>query len=137
MENEKQIVYVEQLSLTIGKETLLKDINVTFEQGKIYGIIGRNGSGKTLLFKCICGYIKPTTGHVFVNGKEIHKDIDFPDNTGMIIETPGFIANDSGYMNLKHLADIRKRIDKKRVACTGEVPCPSPGKAGKFLRHSP
>ena len=78
MENEKQIVYVEQLSLTIGKETLLKDINVTFEQGKIYGIIGRNGSGKTLLFKCICGYIKPTTGHVFVNGKEIHKDIDFP-----------------------------------------------------------
>ena len=60
MENEKQIVYVEQLSLTIGKETLLKDINVTFEQGKIYGIIGRNGSGKTLLFKCICGYIKPT-----------------------------------------------------------------------------
>lgn len=115
MENEKQIVYVEQLSLTIGKETLLKDINVTFEQGKIYGIIGRNGSGKTLLFKCICGYIKPTTGHVFVNGKEIHKDIDFPDNTGMIIETPGFIANDSGYMNLKHLADIRKRIDKKRI----------------------
>ena len=69
MENEKQIVYVEQLSLTIGKETLLKDINVTFEKGKIYAIIGRKGSAKTMLFKCICGYIKPTTGHVFVNGK--------------------------------------------------------------------
>ena len=115
MENDKQIVCIEQLSLTIGKETLLKNINLSFEQGKIYGIIGRNGSGKTLLFKCVCGYIKPTTGRIIVNGKEIGKKIDFPDNTGMIIETPGFIASDSGFTNLKHLADIRKRIDNNRI----------------------
>ncbi len=115
MENDKQIVCIEQLSLTIGKETLLKNINLSFEQGKIYGIIGRNGSGKTLLFKCVCGYIKPTTGRIIVNGKEIGKEIDFPDNTGMIIETPGFIASDSGFTNLKHLADIRKRIDNNRI----------------------
>lgn len=115
MENDKQIVCIEQLSLTIGKETLLKNINLSFEQGKIYGIIGRNGSGKTLLFKCVCGYIKPTTGRIIVNGKEIGKEIDFPDNTGMIIETPGFIASDSGFTNLKHLADIRKRIDNNGI----------------------
>ena len=109
------IVDVCQVNLELEKERLLSNISVQFERGKIYGIIGRNGSGKTLLFKCICGYIKPTSGLVTVNGKIIGKDVDFPDNTGMIIETPGFVAKDSGYVNLKHLADIRKRIGKEQI----------------------
>jgi len=109
------MIEVNDLSLIIKNSPILSDINVTFEHGKIHGLIGRNGSGKTMLMKCICGFVKPTSGEIRVDGKRIGKDCDFPDNTGIIIETPGFIPYYSGYKNLKLLADLRGKISKEDV----------------------
>lgn len=106
----KTVIKVSNLTLRIKKETILSDINISFDKGKIYGIVGRNGSGKTMLMKCICGFVKPTNGQVCVEDKIIGKDMDFPQNIGIIIETPGFIPYYSGYRNLKILAGLRKRI---------------------------
>ncbi|MBR1913630.1 MAG: ATP-binding cassette domain-containing protein [Lachnospiraceae bacterium] len=109
------IIDVKNVNLTIGKTQILKDINVSFEQGKIHGLIGRNGSGKTMLMKCICGFIKPTSGEITVDGKRVGKDVDFPKNMGIIIETPGFIPYYSGYKNLKLLAGLNNLIGKKEI----------------------
>lgn len=109
------IIEITNLSLTIKKTEILKKINISFEKGKIHGLIGRNGSGKTMLMKCICGFIKPTDGEIIVNEKRIGKDCDFPDSVGIIIETPGFIPYYSGYKNLKLLADLNKKISKEQI----------------------
>ena len=110
-----EVLSVKNVSLTIGKTQILRDINVSFEQGRIHGLIGRNGSGKTMLMKCICGFIKPTSGEITVDGKRVGKDVDFPKNMGIIIETPGFIPYYSGYKNLKLLAGLNNRIAKKEI----------------------
>lgn len=109
------IIEVKDLCLTIKKTEILKKINISFEKGKIHGLIGRNGSGKTMLMKCICGFIKPTEGEIIVNKKRVGKDCDFPDSIGIIIETPGFIPYYSGYKNLKLLADLNKKISKEQI----------------------
>ena len=109
------IITASDVSLTIGKTQILKDINVEFEEGRIHGLIGRNGSGKTMLMKCICGFIKPTKGEITVDGKRVGKDVDFPKDMGIIIETPGFIPYYSGYKNLKLLAGLNNKIGKEQV----------------------
>ncbi|WP_337405526.1 ATP-binding cassette domain-containing protein [Porcipelethomonas sp.] len=115
------IIDMKNINLKIGKNDILKNINVEFEKGKIHGLIGRNGSGKTMLMKCICGFVKPTDGTVFVADKQIGKDCDFPDSVGIIIETPGFIPYYSGYRNLKLLADLNKKIDKEKIRNTMQM----------------
>ena len=109
------IVKVEDVSLKVKKHTILNHINVEFEKGKIHGLVGRNGSGKTMLMKCICGFIKVTEGNIEVNQKVIRQDIDFPESLGLIIETPGFIPYYSGYRNLKILAEPNKKAGKKEI----------------------
>ncbi len=109
------IININNLSLKIGKNIILTNINVSFENGKIHGLIGRNGSGKTMLMKCICGFIKPTDGTVFVADKQIGKDCDFPESVGIIIETPGFIPYYSGFKNLKLLADLKRKIGRGQI----------------------
>lgn len=109
------IININNLSLKIGKNIILTNINVSFENGKIHGLIGRNGSGKTMLMKCICGFIKPTEGTVFVADKQIGKDCDFPESVGIIIETPGFIPYYSGFKNLKLLADLKRKIGREQI----------------------
>lgn len=109
------MIKVENLSLTIKEHDILKNINHYFEKGKIHGLIGRNGSGKTMLMKCICGFVRPTKGTVSVAGKVIGKDCDFPDNVGLIIETPGFIPYYSGFRNLKLLAQLNKKISGDKI----------------------
>ena len=104
------MIKVENVSLKIKKDMILRNINVEFDDGKIHGIIGRNGSGKTMLMKCICGFIRPTEGEITVAGKRIGVDCDFPESVGVIIETPEFIPYYSGFKNLKLLADIRHKI---------------------------
>lgn len=111
----KDIIEVRGLSLTIGKTAILNDVTVSLEAGKIHGLIGRNGSGKTMLMKCICGFIRPTRGVVVVDGKRVGKDVDFPKNMGIIIETPGFIPYYSGYKNLKLLAGLRNKIGREEI----------------------
>lgn len=109
------MIRINKLSLKIKKAEILKEININFEKGKIHGLIGRNGSGKTILMKCICGFIKPTEGTVFVADKQIGKDCDFPESVGIIIETPGFIPYYSGFKNLKLLADLKRKIGRERI----------------------
>ena len=109
------MIEIQRISLTIRKTEILKDIDIIFEYGKIHGLIGRNGSGKTMLMKCICGFVRPTSGTVTVAGKQIGKDCDFPESVGIIIETPGFIPYYSGYRNLKLLADLNKKIGKEEI----------------------
>ena len=112
MEN---IIQVDYLSKSFGKATVLNNINVSFSKGQIHGIVGRNGSGKTLLMKCICGFLKPTEGTVTVSGKVVGKDVEIPEDIGVIIETPGFVTNYSGYKNLKLLASVRGRISREDI----------------------
>lgn len=109
------MINTENLSLMINKTEILRDITISFDKGKIHGLIGRNGSGKTMLMKCICGFVRATSGKVRVAGKEIGKDCDFPESTGVIIETPGFIPYYSGYKNLKILADLGAKAGKEDI----------------------
>ena len=108
-------IQVNDIVLRFKKDILLDHVSYQCEQGKIHGIVGRNGSGKTLLMKCICGFIRPNEGHIYVRDKEIGKDIDFTPDTGIIIETPGFIPYYSGYRNLKVLAAINNRSSRKDI----------------------
>lgn len=113
-------ICVEHLHKSFGKEEILHGIDRTFEAGKIHGIVGNNGSGKTVLMKCICGFLIPDEGYVRVNGKEVGKDIDFPENMGIIIETPGFLPGVTGLKNLKLLASLRGLADEKKIRQTIE-----------------
>lgn len=116
-----QEIIVNHVSLQIKKARLLSDINLTLHSGKVYGLRGRNGSGKTVLMKCICGFMRPTEGSVSVNGKVIHRDMDFLPSAGIIIEEPGFFPNYSGFKNLKILAGIQNTISDDKIRQTMEL----------------
>ncbi len=111
----ESIIKVDNVIKKFGSEIALNNVSIEFERGKIYGIVGRNGSGKTVLFKTIIGFLKPTDGRIIVDGKEIGKDTDFADHIGIIIETPGFLSAYSGYKNLEYLASIKNRIGKNEI----------------------
>ena len=96
-------------------QVVLKNVSISFEKGKIHGIVGRNGSGKTVLFKCICGLMHPEEGVILVNGKRVGRDVDMPEDIGAIIEAPGFLPNYSGCKNLRFLANIRRKIGKEEI----------------------
>lgn len=98
-----------------GQELILKEVNLTLGQGRVYGIIGNNGSGKTVLMKCICGFLIPTTGLIQVFGSSIGQDVDFPESLGVIIETPGFLTNLTGRKNLEILAGMRRKIGPAEI----------------------
>ena len=115
MEN---MVVVQNVNKSFKNNTVLKDINLSLEKGKIHGLIGRNGSGKTVLIKVICGFIHPDSGYVLVDNKQVGKDVDFPQNIGAIIEAPGFLPYRSGYKNLEYLASLRNKIGKKEICDT-------------------
>ena len=104
------VIEIKHVTKRYEKNEVLKDVSLTCEAGKIYGLIGRNGSGKTVLLKSICGFVIPTAGEVRVWGKQVGKDVDFPENIGFIIESPGFLLQESGIRNLKHLAYRRVLI---------------------------
>lgn len=112
------IITINNVSKHFKEGTALKNVTISFEKGKIHGIIGRNGSGKTVLFKCICGFITPSTGEIVVDGKRIGKDTDIPENVGIIIEEPSFLPNYSGYRNLRLLASINNKINKNIIRAT-------------------
>lgn len=114
-------IRVNGVGLVIKKDVILSDVNVILERGKIHGLVGRNGSGKTMLMKCICGFVRPTSGEIYVEKQKIGKDVDFPQNVGIIIETPGFIPYYSGYRNLKILAGLRKKIGKEDIMKVMEI----------------
>ena len=110
------IISVKNLSKDFGQERVLHSVTRDFEKGRIHGIVGNNGSGKTVLMKCICGFLIPTEGEVIVNGKRVGKDVDFPPGLGLIIETPGFLPNMTGVKNLEILASLNKKVGLEEIA---------------------
>ncbi len=111
----KYKINIENLTKELDENIVLDNINITFEEGKVYGIVGRNGSGKSLLFKTICGFLTPTSGNVFINDIDIYEKDVFPPSTRALIEKPNFINSLSGFQNLKLLADINKLIGDKEI----------------------
>lgn len=114
-------ISVQNVTKRFGEETVLSDVSHEFEEGKIHGIVGNNGSGKTVLMKCICGFLLPTKGKILVNYKQVGKDCDFPEDIGIIIETPGFLPNLSGLKNLQILASLKRKIDEDIIRKTIEL----------------
>ncbi|WP_394282671.1 ABC transporter ATP-binding protein [Frisingicoccus sp.] len=113
--DEMSGIIVEHVYKSFGMEQILTDVSMKVLPGKIFGIVGNNGSGKTVLMKCICGFLQPDSGIVRVNGKIVGKACDFPEDLGVIIETPGFLPNLTGYQNLKILASLKGIIGKKEI----------------------
>lgn len=132
---EEPIVTIEHVSKSFGNQEVLTDISFSMEKGKIYGLIGRNGSGKTVLLKCICGFLTPTAGEIRIDGQKTTEKEAYMDKMGIIIETPGFLPGYSAYKNLKMLAMIRKSMSDSQIRdaiiSVGLDP-DSPKKVGKF-----
>ena len=111
-------INVEDVNKQFGEDRVLKSVSREFETGKIHGIVGNNGSGKTVLMKCICGFLLPTSGKIVVNDKQVGKDCDFPSDIGLIIETPGFLPTLTGRKNLSILASLRKKANADTIENT-------------------
>lgn len=108
-------IILKSISKVINGTPVLDNISYKFSGGNIYGVVGRNGSGKTMLLRTISGLIVPTSGSVFVDGKELHKDISFPPNMGLIIEKPEFLSYMTGVENLKQIAAIKKIASEETI----------------------
>lgn len=109
------------LSKKFKKRVILENINLELEFGNIYGFIGANGSGKSVFFKTICGFLKADSGTVALDGKVIGKDIDFLPELGVLIEKPGFIENYTQFENLKYLAQINNIINDEDIRAALEL----------------
>lgn len=109
------VINVNNVTKKFRDNTVLNNVSLEIEKGTVTGLIGRNGSGKTVLMKCILGLVSPTSGSITVRDKRVGKDIDIPENVGVIIENPGFLPNFSAYNNLMQLAKIRRKIGKTEV----------------------
>lgn len=130
------IAEIKNVSKKFGDETVVREVSMFLEPGKIYGIAGRNGSGKTVLLKMIIGFLRPTAGKIFVGGKEIGKDADFAEDIGIIIETPGFLGSFSGYKNLEYLAGIKKQIGRDEIRKSMELTGLDPDSRKKVKKYS-
>lgn len=108
-------VEVSNVSKKYKDRMLVDNVSFSVEKGEILGIVGLNGSGKTVMLKCICGLMEYNSGTIKVNDKVIGKDREYPDNMGVIIETPGFLPYYSGYKNLEYLASLRNKISKQDI----------------------
>lgn len=107
------LIEVKNVTKKFKETTALNKVSVDFEAGKIHGIIGRNGSGKTVLLKCICGFLHPSEGEILINGNPVKGTC--PVDVGIILEEPGFIGSMSGFKNLKLLASIKKTISDEEI----------------------
>lgn len=109
------VIEVCNVSKAFSGQTILKNIQIKIKKGKTVGIVGGNGSGKSVLFKTICGFIRPDEGMVKIRGEELGKGTDFPENVGVFINSPGYIEIYSGFKNLQYLAAINKKITDKKI----------------------
>jgi ABC-2 type transport system ATP-binding protein len=136
MEMNMSEIIIKNVSKRFNKQLVLDNINMELTSGHIYGIAGINGSGKTVLMKCICGLIMPTMGSVHVDGKQIGKDIDFPDSIGALIETPGFIEYYNALDNMLSLASIKKITTKDEIIALLEKVGLDPNEKKKVKKYS-
>lgn len=112
---KQNIIVVKNVTKSFRDNVALRDISVQFEQNKIHGVVGRNGSGKTVLFKCICGLMHQDSGEILVQGKRVGQEVDIPSGIGAIIEAPGFLPNYSGLQNLRFLASIQRKVGTEKI----------------------
>ena len=129
-------IKLENVNLTLDKNEVLKEINLSLEGGHIYGLIGRNGSGKSMLLKTICGFIPPTSGKVFVNQVDLYQTHTFPQNTRALLDKPEYINELTGYENLELLASILHKDYKKMILEALEKVNLSEEKNKKFGKYS-
>ncbi len=109
---------IENVSKKIGADFVLSEINLSMEKNKIYGLQGKNGCGKSMLMRVICGLVLPTEGRVVIDGEELGKELSFPRSAGVFIEKPGFLDSYSGFQNLKMLAAIKNTVNGDEIKRT-------------------
>lgn len=109
---------VEEINKKIGVDDVLCEISLSMEKGKIYGLQGKNGCGKPMLMRVICGLVLPTSGRILIDGEELGKELSFPESIGVFIEKPGFLDAYSGFQNLSMLASIKKKIGGREIKQT-------------------
>lgn len=108
-------VEVSHVYKTIKSRPVLRDVNMTFSPGKIYGLQGINGSGKTMLLRLISGLVRPSKGQILIDGKELGKRIEFPKSMGLLIENPAFIGAYSAFENIKLLSSVSQRVSDEDI----------------------
>lgn len=136
MDNKEKItIRIKDATKIYGEQIVLNQVSLEMKSGVIYGFVGQNGSGKTVLFKSICGFTKLSKGQIEVLGKVVGEDVDMAEGVGVIIENPGFLANYNAFKNLKFLAALTNKIDneeiRRNIALVGLNP-DSKKKVGKF-----
>lgn len=130
------VVRLEDYCKSFKSAEVLKNINLTLESGKVIGLKGKNGSGKTMLMRAISGLILPTSGKVYINDKELGRHISFPPSIGILIENPSFISNYTGFKNLKILASIQNRISDDEIRDAIRKVGLDPDDKRTFKKHS-
>lgn len=129
-------IEVKDLCKTIKGVEILSHVNLQMDAGKIYGLRGKNGSGKTMFMRCMCGLILPSSGEICVDGKCIGKDIDFPPSIGVLIENPAFLNSYTGLENLKLLASIKRKITETEIRKTLIAVGLDPDDRRKYRKYS-
>ena len=124
------------LSKKFKNISVLNNINLTMESGNIYGLYGKNGSGKSVFLKLICGFYFPTTGKILFDGKELNKELDYPPSLRALIEKPSFFPDLTGLENLKLLADIQNKISNDDIKRALEIVNLSEDKDKKYSKYS-
>ena len=130
------ILNLEHVNKTIKKALVLDDVTMTLEGGHIYGLKGPNGSGKTMLMRMMAGLIRPTSGHVFVDGRQLGRDMDFPPSIGLLLENPSFLPNHTGLKNLELLAGIQHRVTSEDIRQTLQDVGLNPDDPRTFRKYS-
>lgn len=129
-------IELKNVSKTFKNVTVLKDVNLEFENGNVYGLYGRNGSGKSVLLKLICGFYVPTGGEILYNGVNLNLKLEFPPNLRALIEKPSFFPDLTGFENLKMLAKIQNRINDNEILNAIDVVNLSDEKDKKYCKYS-
>lgn len=129
-------IVVDHVTKTIHRAVVLQDISLNFESGKVYGLQGENGSGKTMLLRLMCGLIYATEGSVSVNDRRLGKDLDFPESVGVMIESPAFIDEYTGQKNLELLAGLKQLISVSDIHNTLQAVGLDPNDKRTFKKYS-
>lgn len=127
---------LEHITKHIGKAVILDDVSMVLQGGRVYGFAGKNGCGKTMLMRCISGLMKPTSGTVTVDGKQLWRDLSFPPSCGMLLETPTFLPSMSGFDNLRLLGDIQKKASDEDIRTTITQVGLDPADRRKYRKYS-
>ena len=130
------VIQVDKATKVINGSLILDDVTLELHSGNIYGLQGPNGSGKTMLMRLISGLIQATKGTVYVDGQKLGTDIDFPPSVGILIESPAFLPNYTGFKNLELFALIKGKITSEQIRCTISDVGLDPDDKRKYRKYS-